>query len=53
MGSLSGVWDFDFMWSTFGFLLKLVSPFVMIVVAIIAVGLLITGIIVAVRQARK
>lgn len=53
MGSLSGVWDFDFLWSTFGFILKLVAPFVLIVVAIIAVGLLLKMVIEAVRQSRK
>lgn len=50
MGSLSGVWDWDFMWSTFGFILKLVSPFVMIIVAIVAVGLLLGLVIRAVKQ---
>lgn len=50
MGSLSDVWDWDFMWSTFGFLLKLASPFVMIIVAIVAVGLLLSLIIKAVKQ---
>lgn len=50
MGSLSGVWDWDFMWSTFGFILKLVSPFIMIIVAIVAVGLLLTLVIKAVKQ---
>lgn len=49
MGSLTGVWDWDFMWSTFGFILKLVAPFVMIIVAIIAVGLLLKLVIQAVR----
>lgn len=50
MGSLSGVWDWDFMWSTFGFILKLVSPFIMIIVAIVAVGLLLSLVIKAVKQ---
>lgn len=50
MGGLSGVWDWDFMWSTFGFILKLVSPFIMIIVAIIAVGLLLSLVIKAVKQ---
>ena len=52
MGSLSGVWDWDFMWSTFGFLLKLVSPFVMVFVAILAVGLLLKLVISAVKSSR-
>ena len=50
MGNLSGVWDWDFMWSTFGFILKLVSPFIMIIVAIVAVGLLLTLVIKAVKS---
>lgn len=53
MGNLSGVWDWDFLWSTFGFILKLTAPFIMVVVAIIAVGLLLKVIIEAVRQSRK
>lgn len=50
MGSLSGVWDWDFMWSTFGFILKLVAPFIMIIVAIVAVGLLLSLVIKSVKQ---
>lgn len=50
MGNLSGVWDWDFMWSTFGFILKLVSPFMMVIVAIVAVGLLLNLVIKAVKQ---
>lgn len=53
MGNMSGVWDFDFLWSTFGWLLKLVSPFVVILVAIIAVGLLLKVVIEAVRSSRN
>lgn len=53
MGNLSGVWDWDFLWSTFGYMLKLVAPFVMVPVAILSVGLLIALVISAVRQARK
>lgn len=49
MGNMSGVWDWNFMWSTFGFLLKLFSPFVMIIVAIIAVGLMLNYVIKAVK----
>lgn len=52
MGSLSGVWDWDFLWSTFGFLLKLVAPFVVIIVAIYAVGILIQQVIAAVKSSR-
>ncbi len=47
--NLSGVWDWTFFWNTFGFLLKTVSTFPMIIVAIIAVGMLLTVVIAAVR----
>jgi len=50
MSSLGDVFDWSFFWGVFGFLLKIASPFVMLIVAIIAVGLLITGIIVAIRS---
>lgn len=50
VATLSEVWDWDFMWSTFGFILKLVSPFVMVVVAVIVVGLLLTLVIKAVQS---
>lgn len=49
MGNMSDVWDWNFMWSTFGFILKLVSPFIMIIIAIIAVGLLLKMVIHAVK----
>ncbi|MDP4086017.1 MAG: PTS ascorbate transporter subunit IIC [Bacillota bacterium] len=52
MSSLSNVFDWDFFWGTFGFLLKTVSPFVMLVVAIAAVGLLLAAVISAVRGKR-
>lgn len=52
MGNMNGVWDFDFLWSTFGWLLKMVAPFVIILVAIIAVGLLLKVVIEAVRASR-
>lgn len=50
MSSLSGVWDWDFFWGNFGFLLKSVSAFPMIVIAIICVGLLLSVVIKAVRN---
>lgn len=51
--NLTGVWDFTFFWDVFGFLMKSVSPFVMISVAILAVGLLILVVITAVKAARS
>lgn len=49
MSSLGDVFDWSFFWGNFGFLLKIASPFVMLVVAIIAVGLLINAIVAAVK----
>lgn len=49
MSSLSGVFDWSFFWGTYGFMLKIAAPFVMLVVAIIAVGLLINAIVSAVK----
>lgn len=51
--NLSGVWDWGFYWETFGFILRTVSSFVMIIVAIIAVGMLLKVIIGAVRDSRS
>lgn len=51
--NLSGVWDWTFFWEAFGFLLRTAANFVMIIVAIIAVGLLITVIIKAVKSSRS
>ncbi|MGG5253534.1 PTS ascorbate transporter subunit IIC [Neobacillus sp. SM06] len=50
MSGLSNVFDWDFFWGTFGFILKTVSPFIMLIVAIIAVGLLLYFVIAAIRQ---
>ncbi|PAF20061.1 PTS ascorbate transporter subunit IIC [Terribacillus saccharophilus] len=50
--NLSGVWDWSFFWDGFDFFLRAVSPFVMIIVAIIAAGLLIYTIIKAVKASR-
>lgn len=49
---LNGVWDWSFFWSSFGFILKTVASFVMIIVAIMAVGLLLKVVFDAVRASR-
>lgn len=49
---LAGVWDFAFFWNTVGYLLRSVAPFVMITVAILAVGLIIYVVIAAVRAGK-
>ncbi|GAA0471838.1 PTS ascorbate transporter subunit IIC [Alkalibacillus silvisoli] len=53
MGSLQGVFDWDFFWGTFGFILQLVAPFLMLVIAIFAVGLLLVAVVNAVRNSRN
>ncbi|WP_175615922.1 PTS ascorbate transporter subunit IIC [Piscibacillus halophilus] len=50
MSSLTGVFDWDFFWGIFGFMLQLVAPFVMLIIGIYAVGLLIQGIVRAIRN---
>mgnify|MGYP006928715118 CR=1 FL=1 len=50
--NLSGVWDWTFFWNTFGFILKTVASFLMIIVAIIAVGMLLRVVIKAVKDSR-
>lgn len=53
MLDLANIWDFDFMWSTFAFILKTVAPFLMIIIAILAVGLLLVMVVRAVKNAVK
>lgn len=50
--NLSGVWDWNFFWNSFGFFIKTVAPFLMIIVAIIAVGMLLLVVIRAVRNGK-
>jgi len=50
VGSLSSVFDWSFFWGVFAFLLKTVAPFLMLVIAIFAVGLLLRGVISAIRN---
>ncbi|QTB25006.1 PTS ascorbate transporter subunit IIC (plasmid) [Lysinibacillus sphaericus] len=53
MYDLENVWNFDFMWDNFFFILKVVAPFVLIIIAILAVGLLLKMVVGAVKEARK
>lgn len=48
--NLSGIWDWAFFWDSYGFFLKTVANFLMIIVAIIAVGLLLRAVIGAIRS---
>jgi len=52
MSSLSNVFDWDFFWGIFGFFMKIVAPFIMLIVGIYAVGLLLKQIIGAIRGNR-
>lgn len=47
------LWDMDFLWDTFAFLLKIAAPFLLIIIAILAVGALLVMIVTAVVTAVK
>lgn len=51
--NLSGVWDWTFFWNTFGFLLKTVATFLLIIVAIKGVGMLLEAVIGALMTKRS
>lgn len=51
--NLANIWDWSFYWDIFAFILKTVAPFLMIIVAIIAVGMLLQVIVNAVRNGKK
>jgi len=51
--NLSGVWDWGFYWDTFGYILKTVANFLMVIVAIVAVGMLLNVVINAIRNGKK
>lgn len=51
--NIANVWDWDFMWNTFTFILKIVAPFLMLIVAIIGVGMLLKMVVSAVVTAVK
>lgn len=48
--NVGSLWDFDFMWENFEYFVKLAAPFVMIAVAILAVGALLYMIVGAVKK---
>jgi len=48
---IGNVWDFDLMWDTFAYILKIVAPFLMIIIAILGVGALLYMVVVAVKKA--
>lgn len=51
MFDVGNVFDWDLMWDTFAYILKIVSPFLMILIAILAVGALLIMVVVAVKKA--
>lgn len=51
MFDIGEVWDFDFMWDTFAFILKIAAPFLMIIIAILGVGALLIMVVKAVVSA--
>lgn len=50
MLDLANIWDFDFMWDVFAFILKIAAPFLMIIIAIIGVGALLKMVVGAVKK---
>lgn len=53
MFDIGNVFDWELMWDTFAYLLKIVAPFLMIIIAILAVGALLSMVVIAVVQAVK
>jgi hypothetical protein len=51
--NVSDVWDWVFFWQMFRNFMSTASPFVMIAVVVLVVGMLLGAIISAVRGARK
>ena len=51
MFNVGELWDMDFLWDTFAFLLKVVAPFLLIIIAILAVGALLIMVVKAVVTA--
>jgi len=48
---IGNVWDWDLLWDTFAYILKIVAPFLMILIAILAVGALLIMVVTAVVKA--
>lgn len=51
MFDIGNVWDWDLLWDTFAYILKIVAPFLMILIAILAVGALLIMVVTAVVKA--
>lgn len=50
MMDLTNIWDYDLLWDTFAFILRIAAPFLMIIIAIIGVGMLLKAIVGAVKK---
>ena len=50
MGDMSNVFDWTFFWGVFSFFLKTVAPFLMLIIAIFAVGWLLKMVVGAVKS---
>ena len=48
---LNDIWDFTLLWDTIAYILKLVSPFALIVVAILSVGAIMLLVVYVARAA--
>lgn len=48
---LNDIWDFTLLWDTIAYILKLVSPFTLIVVAILSVGAIMLIVVYVARAA--
>jgi len=48
---LNDIWDFTLLWDTIAYILKLVSPFALIVVAILSVGAIMLIVVYVARAA--
>ena len=50
MGNMGDVFDWSFFWGVFSFFLKTVAPFLMLIIAIFAVGWLLKMVVSAVKN---
>lgn len=53
MFNVGDLWDMDFMWDTFAFILKIAAPFLLIIIAILGVGALLVMVVKAVAAATR
>ena len=51
MFNIDNIWDMDFLWDTFAFILRIAAPFLLIIIAILGVGALLIMVVKAVVSA--